>query len=95
MEVVAATVSSALGLTLRQRDSSYWGDPYFSGWPESEIKLTSNLDPSFLEGDPPEERWFSASAHGATDLVWEAADPSAAVVALKAVGLDADVVERT
>jgi hypothetical protein len=53
IEVVAKKVSEALGVPLLRRDSAYWGDPYYSGWPTSDVKLTENLDPMFREGEPP------------------------------------------
>ena len=46
----------------------------------------------FREGDPPHERWFSSSAPDVAYLVWEIADPRAAVNLLKADGVDAEVV---
>lgn len=95
IETVAARVSDALGAALRPLESSNWGDPYFSGWPESEIKVTTNLDPTFREGDRPDERWFRSSARDAAYLVWETADPAQAAITLRKLGLDAEVVERT
>jgi hypothetical protein len=92
IEAVAAKVAQALGVSLQPRESSYWGDPYFSGWPESAIKLTANLDPSYQEGDPPDERWFSPSANDAAYLVWDSGDASAAAANLQAAGLNAEVV---
>ncbi len=66
IDVVAGKVSVALGLTLALHDSSYWGDPYFSGWPASDVKLTANRDPMFHDGDPAEERWFSFDGRAAS-----------------------------
>jgi hypothetical protein len=95
IDSVAAMVSEALGVTLRPRESSYWGDPYYSGWPESAIKLTANLDPMYREGDPVEDRWFSATAPEVVYLLWETDDPPAVAIALGAVGLNAAVVQQT
>jgi hypothetical protein len=95
IDAVAAKVSTALGVTLHIRDSAHWGDPYYSASPESEIKLTHNLDPMYREGDPSDERLFSASARHVAYLVWDTVDPHAAVAALKAGGLDAELVART
>jgi hypothetical protein len=95
IESVAASVSQVLGVTLRPRDSSHWGSPYYTCWPESEIKLTANLDPMFREGDSPDDRWFSSSGRDATYLIWETADARAVVATLRLVGLDAEVVEHT
>jgi hypothetical protein len=94
IEAIVAKVSEGLGVSLTQHESSQWGDPYFSGWPDSEIKLTANLDPMFDEGDPPDERWFSSSAREAAYLVWDTPDPSGAATSLRAMGLDAEVVEH-
>ena len=94
IEAVAARVSTALGVALRPRESSYLGDPYFSGWPESDIKVTANLDPMFREGDPAGERWFSSSASDAAYLVWETVDPVQAATTLRAAGLDAAPASR-
>jgi hypothetical protein len=92
IEAVAAKVAEALAVSLEPRESGHWGDPYYSGWPESEIKLTANVDPMYEEGDPPDERWFIASARDATYLVWDTADPAAAAVTLQTAGLDAEVI---
>ena len=92
IEVVAATVAEALGVSLKPHESSYWGDPYYSGFPESEVQVTANLDPMYRDGDPPEERWFKASVRDAAYLVWNAADPPAVAASLQAAGLNAEVV---
>ena len=92
IEAVAATVAAALDLTLLPRESSYWGDPYYSAWPASAVKLTSNRDPMFTEGDPPEDEWFSSAASDAAYLLWDTDDPASALAALSAVGLDAKLI---
>jgi hypothetical protein len=92
IDAVAATVGEALGVSLTPHASGHWGDPYYSGWPENEIKLTANLDPMYQEGDPPDERWFSPSARDAAYLVWDAADAPAAAAKLQAARLIAEVV---
>ena len=94
IEAIAAKVSEALGVLLKPRDSYHWGS-YYSGWPESPVKLTANLDPVFQEGDPPEERWFSSTAREAGYLVWDTDDPHATAGSLRAAGLDAEIAEQT
>ena len=81
--MVAEKVAAALGVALVPRESSYWGDPYYSGWPKSEIKLTENLDPMFRQGDPPEERWFCSEARDASYLIWETQGNEAVLAALQ------------
>jgi hypothetical protein len=49
----------------------------------------------FREGDPPEDRWFSATARDAAYLVWDVGEPEAALSALGDVGLDVRILERT
>jgi hypothetical protein len=94
METVAAKVGAVLGLALAPRDSSFWG-PYYSGWPESEVKVTENRDLMFTEGDPPDEQWFTANARDARYLVWEASIDQAVLDGLRAAGLDVRLVART
>ena len=95
IEMVAEKVAAALGVALVPRESSYWGDPYYSGWPKSEIKLTENLDPMFRQGDPPEERWFCSEARDASYLIWETQGNEAVLAALRDAGLSVDAITPT
>ena len=95
IDVVAAKVSGALGVALTPRASSHWGDPYYSGWPARDIKLTANLDPMFKEGDPSEERWFSFSGRECAYLLWDVSAGESVLVTLRNAGIDARPVPRT
>jgi hypothetical protein len=92
LEEIASHVSEVLGVSLHPRESSYYGDPYYSAWPESELKLTLNRDPQYLPGDPPEERFFLAEAQDAQFVLWEADPEDERVELLRAGGLNARVV---
>jgi len=95
IDVVAGKVSVALGLTLAPHDSSYWGDPYFSGWPTSDVKLTANCDLMFHDGDPAEERWFSFDGRDCEYVLWDVPLAESLFAALRNVGLDARPVRRS
>ena len=89
-ELLATRVSAALGVALHQGESSHYGDPYFSAWPDSELKLTLNCDPLYLHGeDPPEERFFVPTAQDAPFVLWNADPEHEAVARLRTEGLDA------
>jgi hypothetical protein len=94
IDALSAIVSAAIGIELHPRESSYWGDPYYSGWPDSEVMLTANLDPTFQQGDSPQERWFSSSSRDAPYLLWELPDRHAALVALSHAGLAVELAQR-
>ncbi len=61
---IAERIAPILGLSLHARESSYWGEPYFSGpLNGSSVQLIQNCDPMYDEGiDPPDERWFASDA---------------------------------
>ncbi len=90
-EEVAGQVSRLLSVALRERDSSVRG-AYYSGWPESKLKLTLNRDPMYLPSDPPDERYFVSEAPDAQFVLWDADDEDATVEKLRGGGLHARVV---
>jgi hypothetical protein len=89
---VARDVSSVLGVVLDARESSYWGDPYFSDGSDDGLKLTLNSDPQFRDGDPPEESRFAPQAPEAQYVLWDADSESEVVERLRTAGIDARTV---
>ena len=92
MAELAEPIGAVLGVELRPRSSGYYGDPYYSGWPDSDVKLTLNRDPMYRAGDPEEDRFFSAESPDARYVVWEADAESERVAELVAAGVTARVV---
>ena len=75
LDGLASRVSMALGIAFHApRASSHYGEPYYSAWPESELKLTDNLDPMYRPGDPPDDRYFIPELKDAQFILWNA-DP--------------------
>ena len=95
---VAVQVAAALGVPFHARESSYFGDPYFSSPPPGySLKLTANADPQYLPEDPPDEVYFVAGASDCQYILWcddDWAEETAAIAdRLRAAGLVARVVE--
>ena len=95
IDVVSTKVSDALGVALAPHDSSYWGDLYYRASPASDVKLTTNCDPTFRDGDPPEERWFSFDSRDCEYLLWDVPQEESLFAALRDVGLDVRPVRRS
>jgi hypothetical protein len=96
---VAVRVTAALGVPFHARESSYYGDPYYSSpLPESSLKLTENADPQFLPNDPPEDAYFVAKASDCRYILWcdddWGGEMATVVDRLRAVGLSARVIDH-
>jgi hypothetical protein len=96
---VAEQVARALGVPFHARESSYWGDPYYSGPLSRGFRLTENLDPMFRAdlGDPPDEEAFFAEAPECRVLLWVTDEPVEAEELVRsldaALGLNCKVLE--
>lgn len=94
LEDLAAVVGQVADVPLRPRESSYYGDPYYSGSPVSDLRLTLNEDPMYRPGDAPEDRIF-VNVPEARFVLWDADPEEEFAKALPARGLDARVVPQT